>query len=143
MCQACLRANVLACQLGLHANVPACLVRQKRSNFLYLRANVSTWFASVSRGMPTFQAFLLTKCYMEISILYYYEQILHYTWYYKRHEYDGIRTIVPRLALKFESRLGLVLGLEGNQKIAPDENWSPVRVSFGNSGGNLPRGQLF
>ena len=74
MCQACLRANVLACQLGLHANVPACLVRQKRSNFLYLRANVSTWFASVSRGMPTFQAFLLTKCYMEISILYYYEK---------------------------------------------------------------------
>ena len=41
------------------------------------------------------------------------------------------------------SKLGLVLGLEGNQKIAPDENWSPVRVSFGNSGGNLPRGQLF
>ena len=54
-----------------------------------------------------------------------------------------IQTIAPRLGLGFQSRLRLVLGLGGNQTIAPEENCSLVRVwvkvSFG-VGGNFPRG---
>ena len=38
------------------------------------------------------------------------------------------RKIAPRLRLGFGSRLGLVLGLEEKQTIAPEENCPPVRV---------------
>ena len=38
------------------------------------------------------------------------------------------RQIAPRLRLGFGSRLGLVLGLEEKQTIAPEENCPPVRV---------------
>ena len=51
------------------------------------------------------------------------------------HIFFGIRTIAPpprkvapHLGLGFRSRLGLVLGLGGNQKIAPEKNWLLVRV---------------
>ena len=57
------------------------------------------------------------------------------------HQSNGIRTIAsrnkiaPRLGLGFGSRFELVLELEGNQAIAPEENCPPVRVrvrvSFG------------
>ena len=49
----------------------------------------------------------------------------------------------PRLGLGFGSRLGLILGLGGNQTIAPEENYSPVRfrvwvrVSFGVGGSDF------
>ena len=57
------------------------------------------------------------------------------------------RKIAPWFGLGFGSRLGLVLGLGGNQVIVPKENcltvrvrvW--VRVSF-EVGGNFPWGQL-
>ena len=50
--------------------------------------------------------------------------------------------IAPRLGLGFGLRLGLLLGLEGNQTIAHEENCSPppvrfrvlVRVNFGDDG---------
>ena len=38
------------------------------------------------------------------------------------------RKIAPHLGLGVRSRLGLVLGLGGNQKIAPEKNWLLVRV---------------
>ena len=38
------------------------------------------------------------------------------------------RKIAPRLGLEFWSRLGLVLGLGGNQTIALEKNWPLVRV---------------
>ena len=38
------------------------------------------------------------------------------------------RKTAPRLELGFESRLGLVLGLGGNQTIVPEENYPLVRV---------------
>ena len=38
------------------------------------------------------------------------------------------RKIDPRLRLGFGSRSGLVLGLGGNQKIAPEKSCPPVRV---------------
>ena len=57
------------------------------------------------------------------------------------------RKITARLCLGFRSRLGLVLGLGGNQTIAPEKNLPLVRVrvwvwvSFG-FGGNFPHEQL-
>ena len=63
----------------------------------------------------------------------------------------GIRTIAPeencpQLGLGFGSRLRLVLGLGGNQTIAPKENWPPVRVwvrvSFGVEGGQFSSGAI-
>ena len=50
---------------------------------------------------------------------------------------------LPRLVSGLGSRLGLVLGLGGNQTIASEENCPlvGVRISFG-VGGNFPRGQL-
>ena len=51
-------------------------------------------------------------------------------------DYCPRRKIVPWLGLEFVSRLGLVLGLGGNQTIATKTNWPPgivrvwVRVSF-------------
>ena len=62
------------------------------------------------------------------------------------------REIAPWLELGFGSSSGLVLGFEGNQKIATEENCPPVRVrvwlrvSFGVGGtiflgGNCPRTQ--
>ena len=71
--------------------------------------------------------------------------------------WNGIQTIAPRgklsppprLGLRFQSRLALVLGLAGSQTIAPEKNWILVRVrlwvkiSFGVEeaiflGGNCP-----
>ena len=83
-CQRGLRANVLACQCGLCANVYVsnctnftCQRAKKRANVKYgvsmfklgvptakRHANFSTWCANVLR---------------EISLLYYYIKVLHYT----------------------------------------------------------------
>ena len=57
------------------------------------------------------------------------------------------RKIAPWLGLGFGSRLGLVLGLGGNQTITPKENCPPVRVrvwlrvSFG-VGGQFSSGAI-
>ena len=57
------------------------------------------------------------------------------------------RKIAPRLGLGFGSRLGLVLGLGGNQTIAPEENCPRLGLGFGlglvlGLEGNFPLGQL-
>ena len=53
------------------------------------------------------------------------------------------RKIAPQLVLGFESRLGTVLGLGGNQTMALEENCHLDRVSFGVGavflGGNCSR----
>ena len=64
-----------ACQRGLRANGPAWNVPKARrllmftcqrairhANVLTWRANFSTWLSNVPKGVPIFQAFLLTKC---------------------------------------------------------------------------------
>ena len=44
---------------------------------------------------------------------------------------NGIRTIAPRLRLGFGLRLGLLLGLGGNQTIAHEENCPRLGLEFG------------
>ena len=53
--------------------------------------------------------------------------LMNYTLFYKQHlfrypENRPPRKIAHRSGLGFGSRLGLVLGLGGNQTIAPEEN---------------------
>ena len=57
------------------------------------------------------------------------------------------RKIVPRLGLGFGSRLGLTLGLRGNQTIAPEENSPRLELGFRlglvlGLGSNFSQGQL-
>ena len=76
----CLCANVpKACQLLMCT----CQRAIRGANVSTWRANFSTWLANEPKGVPNFQACLLTKCQIEISILYYYKKILQYTWYYR------------------------------------------------------------
>ena len=149
----------------LRAHVPS---GQKRTNFSYSnvltcqrRANFSPWRANVPKGLPSFQLRLpegLRIFQLFSKELYFFTYLIYlYLICFIYLPTSGIRTVdppplpprktAPRLGLWFWSRLGLVLGLGGNQTIAPEENFPLVRVTVWvmlvlELGDNFPREQL-
>ena len=104
-----LRTNMLRCQRGLCANVPACqrasvlkacqhLIftcqrANKRDNVSTWRANFSSWLANVSKDEPIFRSFLLCFIIIKNSTLYL------ISWLYILYAYVYIKTVLNFISI--------------------------------------------